>query len=77
MGIQDKLGTFSVRPDPNGSAERSAEINRTGSAEPSVNLAEPRTSQNKSFWRKNQPFSRKFYIFWDEINFSFYLKSDV
>ena len=35
----------SVRPNPNGSAERSAEIDRTGSAERSVNLAEPRTSQ--------------------------------
>ena len=60
---------FSVRPNPNGSAERSAEIDRTGSAERSVNLAEPRTSQNTSFWRKSWPFSRKFAMFWDDFQF--------
>ena len=45
----NELPFASVRPNPNGSAERSAEIDRTGSAERSVNLAEPRTSKNTQF----------------------------
>ena len=53
----------SVRPKPNGSAEHSAEIDRTGSAERSVNLTEPRTSH---FDGKNWPFSRKIAIFWEK-----------
>ena len=67
MGIQDKLGTFSVRPDPNGSAERSAEINRTGSAEPSVNLAHTVTTTKQKSPRNKNFQKLEFYIFDDFI----------
>ena len=60
--VIDKLES-SVRPNPNGSAERSAEMDRTGSTERSVNLTEVRfghfDGKTPFFPRKIRTFSVK------------------
>ena len=65
---------FSERPNRAGSAEPLAIFGRAGSAEPSVNSAEPRQA---SFWRKIVILTKILHFFWFDITFYFEISVPV
>ena len=70
----NQMISTSVRPNPNGSAERSAEMDRTGSAERSVNLPPKFGSADLT---KIGLFLRKIALFYSENHQIFFLPNDM